>query len=75
MAGSVFELVQVSVRWVKGMIEYCTDVVLGTSDGEEALESLLVEAALGILGRFVGHEAVYEGVGGESYNVAGEGLV
>lgn len=39
------------------------EVAAIAGDGEEGLQDLLVKAALGVLGRLVGHEAVYERVG------------
>lgn len=37
-----------------------TYVLIGSRDGHEALEIVLVENALRVLGRLVGHEAVDE---------------
>lgn len=44
-------------------------------DGEEGFEDVLIEEAFRVFGRFVGHEAIDEGVGGGLHEDAGEGSV
>lgn len=50
-------------------------VVLWTRDGHEALQDLLVQDTLGVLGRLVRHEAVDEGEGGLGHLNATEGQI